>query len=244
MPPVLVRPYVRVIAHHQIPPAAHPSSGPVAARSTPPLYNPRHSETTLLAPPPPAEPSLRYKPRHYPALAWTVLILTLATTGLALTAGDRPATSAPDAEPVIAAQAGRLQIAVVPAPGSGTAAALAPAPVTGSVGGPVAGQVVGPAGLCLDARSGGAVQLRRCSGAASQTWTAPADGTLRTAGRCLQPTYGQLGLARCTGTAAQQWDAARGALVARSSRQCLTGRGGQPYLARCAGVASQRWQLP
>ena len=233
MSPVLVRPYVRVIAHHQIPPAAHPGSRPVAARPAPPLYHPRHSGAALLAPAVTGSPR---KPRHYPAMAWTVLILTLATTGLALMAADPAATSGPDAEPVTAAQAGRLQIAVVPAPGT---AAVAPSPQ------PIAGAVVGPGGLCLDARAGGAVQLRRCSGAATQTWTADADGTLRTAGRCLQPTPGGLGLARCTGAEAQQWDAARGTLVARASRQCLTGKGGaQPFLARCAGVASQRWQLP
>jgi hypothetical protein len=246
MPPVLVRPYVRVIAHHQISPSAHPNSRPAATRPEPPRYHPRHSGAPALIPAAQVSPSRmaprpHRKPRHSPAVAWTVLVLSLTMTGLALTAGDRPATSAPDGEPVVAAQAGRLQIVLVPAPDAGATAGFAPAPAPV----PVAGQVVGPAGLCLDARSAGAVALRRCSGAATQTWTAPADGTLRTAGRCLQPASGRLALARCTGAAAQQWDTVRGTLVARSSRQCLTGKSGvQPFLARCAGAASQRWQLP
>jgi hypothetical protein len=250
MPPVLVRPYVRVIAHHEIPPVAHPHSAPAETRPVPPRYHPRHSSWTTLLPPPVAEPRThrlyvthqpRSGPRHYPALAWTVLVLTLATTGLALTARDQAATSAPSAEPVAAEvtapQAGRLQIAVVPAPGV-AALGLAPEPA------PVGGPLVGPAGLCLEARTG-AVQLHRCTGAATQIWTAPADGTLRTAGRCLQPTLQRLVLARCTGGAAQQWDTTRGVLVARSSRQCVTSKGGaQPVLARCTGGTSQRWQLP
>ncbi|GAB3865442.1 ricin-type beta-trefoil lectin domain protein [Dactylosporangium cerinum] len=252
MPPVLVRPYVRVIANHEIPPAAHPNSAPAANRPVPPLYQPRHSSWTTLLPPV-AEPHTHRiqgvhpvhparVPGHYPTLAWTVLVLTLATTGLALTAGDRAATSSPGTEPVAAevtaAQAGQLQIAVVPAPGV-AALGLAPAPA------PIAaGPLIGPAGLCLEAHTG-AVQLRRCTGATAQTWTAPADGTLRTAGQCLQPTALRLGLAGCTGGAAQQWDTTRGMLVARSSRQCLTGKGGtQPVLARCTGGTSQRWQLP
>lgn len=262
MPPALVRPYVTVLPQRRTPSAAHVVRTPAATRAVPPPYQPRHAGTTaptVTAPPIAAAvtagvvPRPHRRPRHHPALAWTVLLVTLASTGLALEAGDRAATSAPDGGPVTAAQAGRLQTAVVPAPAVAGLAPAAPAlgstvvstaePSTESTAGPAAGAVVGPAGLCLDARAT-AIQLHRCTGATGQAWTAPADGTLRTAGRCLQPAAYRLVLVRCTGAAAQQWDVARGALVARSLRQCLTGRGAEAYLAACTGGASQRWRLP
>ncbi|MEU0553712.1 ricin-type beta-trefoil lectin domain protein [Dactylosporangium sp. NPDC006015] len=172
--------------------------------------------------------------------------MTTATTALALSAGDRPATSAPSADS--APSSGRLQMAVLPPPveaglgfapalepgaESGTGSGVAPAAVSGAASGPL----VGSAGLCLDA----SVRLRRCSGAAAQTWTLVADGTLRTAGRCLDAS---LRLGACSGAVAQQWDAVRGALVTRSSKQCLTEWGGRPYITRCAGTRQQRWQVP
>ncbi|MET7419232.1 ricin-type beta-trefoil lectin domain protein [Dactylosporangium sp. NPDC005555] len=297
MSPVLVRPYVRVIAHHQIPPPTHLNNTPVVARPEPPEYHPRHSWMTFVNPASPPGPRSRRgvspsrrsasalrrgvspsrrgaalsrreaalsrreaalsrrgvspsrrrvqfrrgaRSRHYPAFAWTVLVLTLSMTGAALVAGDRAATSAPSGDPVVAAEAGRLQTALVPAPGeAGLAPGSAPAAAASVV---VSGPLVGPSGLCLDARAG--VQLRRCTGGESQAWTAPADGTLRTAGRCLQPVAGRLSLVRCTGAAAQQWDTAGGTLVARASKQCLTGRGDWLVLTRCGGGTSQRWQLP
>ncbi|MEV0565873.1 RICIN domain-containing protein [Dactylosporangium sp. NPDC050588] len=176
--------------------------------------------------------------------------MTTATTALALSAGDRPATSAPSADSAPAS--GRLQMAVLPPPveaglgsapaagsgaesgaGSGAESGVVPAAVSGAASGPL----VGSAGLCLDA----SVRLRRCSGAAAQTWTLVADGTLRTAGRCLDAS---LRLGACSGAVAQQWDAVRGALVTRSSKQCLTEWGGRPYITRCAGTRQQRWQVP
>lgn len=200
----------------------------------PPRYHPRHSSWTAFVDAVPAAPAhARPRARRSAALSWTVLILTAAMTGLALMASDRAATGA---GPLATAESGRLQTAVVPAP----VIATPPVPVP-AAGSPATGPLAGPAGLCLDARS---VQLRRCTGTATQSWTAPADGTLRTSDRCLRAIASRLGLVRCTGADSQQWDTTRGTLVARSSRLCLTAGGPQPYLSRCTGAKNQRWQSP
>ncbi|MFF5234606.1 ricin-type beta-trefoil lectin domain protein [Dactylosporangium sp. NPDC000521] len=206
----------------------------------------------LVNPVPPAERrSHRQSGRHYPAFAWTVLLLTLGSTAVALTAGDRAATSAPSADYSLS---GRPHMAAVPAPpvaglgsapaaesGSGSGSGAESGSVSGVLAaaapGAASGPLVGPGGLCMDA----SVRFRRCSGAQTQTWTVVADGTLRTAGRCLDAS---LRLGACSGAVAQQWDAVRGALVTRSSKQCLTEWGGRPYITRCNGTRQQRWQLP
>ncbi|MDG6107467.1 ricin-type beta-trefoil lectin domain protein [Dactylosporangium aurantiacum] len=248
MPPALVRPYVSALANSQKLPAEHPFGASATTRSTSLPYHPRHLDPSPTA----VTPALRartvvrlHRKRRHPALTWAVMTLTLASTGLALMTGDGAATSPPDGGPVTAAQASRLQIAVIPAPALSGLAPAPPAaePITQAATAPAGGAVIGPAGLCLDARAS-AVQLHRCTGSTTQLWTAPADGTLRTAGRCLQPAAYRLILVRCTGGPAQRWDATRGTLVARSLRQCLTGRGGEAYLAACTGGASQRWRLP
>ncbi|MET7403828.1 ricin-type beta-trefoil lectin domain protein [Dactylosporangium sp. NPDC005572] len=102
-------------------------------------------------------------------------------------------------------------------------------------------------GRCLD---GGALLLVECDGSAAQAWTAPADGTLRVAGQCLQAGGAALTLQPCDGSAEQAWDrtaqpgdAAEVASV--TSGLCLDpGAGTVPGLANCDGTEAQRWHLP
>jgi hypothetical protein len=111
MAAALVRPYVRVIPITTIAPA-YPRRSPVPPRPAPPEYRPRH-----YSPPPehrrPPKPRRR---RSYPALAWGALLLTLAATGLTVRAGERG-----DEGRLTAAEPGRPQIALVPAPAAGPA---------------------------------------------------------------------------------------------------------------------------
>jgi hypothetical protein len=134
MPPVLVRPYVRVIPITHIAPA-YPRQSPIAPRPVPPEYRPRHLShpgVTAEPKPQPKTPPSRRRPtrgrRRTPALAWGALLVALATTsGLALRAGAAqtpdpvPASEANQEQPVIGE--GQLQTAiVVPAPAATTTA--------------------------------------------------------------------------------------------------------------------------
>jgi hypothetical protein len=125
MPPVLVRPYVRVIPITHIAPA-YPRRSPIAPRPVPPDYRPRHlsSAAGVTAEPKPSSktPPSRRRPtrgrRRTPALAWGALLVALASTsGLALragaaqSAGPVPAAESKQEQPV--AGEGQLQTAIV-----------------------------------------------------------------------------------------------------------------------------------
>lgn len=114
MPAQLVRPYVRVIPIQQIPPAAYPRRStvpPVPPRSVPQTYRAKHAVVVVADVRPPTRRRTRRR-RHYPALAWGALLVTLTATALSLRPGEQPVVTGQ----LVAAQTGRLQVALVPAP--------------------------------------------------------------------------------------------------------------------------------
>ena len=135
---------------------------------------------------------------------------------------------------------------------------------TGSSGGGgtgSAGPVTGYQGLCLDVRAansadGTPVQVYTCNGTGAQTWSAAANGTLKSLGKCLDVTAAgtadgtKVQLYTCNGTAAQVWQPqANGTLVNPGSGKCLddTGFGGsgtQVQIWTCGGGANQQWRVP
>ncbi|MEV7021292.1 ricin-type beta-trefoil lectin domain protein [Kitasatospora sp. NPDC093558] len=113
--------------------------------------------------------------------------------------------------------------------------------------------------LCMDvwgARTadGTVIETWTCNGGASQKWTRPGDGTLRSLGKCARPVGGNAGpgvkieLATCDGSDSQKWqDGANGALVHAVSTLCLDlpgwnqNPGTQLGLWSCTGGANQQW---
>ncbi|MGI5238962.1 hypothetical protein [Dactylosporangium sp. CA-139066] len=134
MPPVLVRPYVRVIPITHVAPA-YPRRSPIAPRPVPSEYRPRHlapaevmaeskpqRKTQPKIQPQSKTPPSRRRPtrgrRRTPALAWGALLVALATSGgLALRAGAEQQgvgqVPAAESRQQPAAGEGRLQMAVV-----------------------------------------------------------------------------------------------------------------------------------
>jgi hypothetical protein len=119
----------------------------------------------------------------------------------------------------------------------------------------------GATGICLVRRSGdkssAPVVTGACGGDAGKTtWTVGNDGSLRTGGRCLQPSAGRRGtttavLAACDGGAAQRWAAGPDhSLRHVRSGRCLDTAAGSlavnvtARLQPCRDGASQRWRLP
>jgi glucosylceramidase len=127
-----------------------------------------------------------------------------------------------------------------------------------SVGGPITGL----AGKCVDVAGGStangtAVDLFGCNSSAAQTWTKPADGTLRALGKCLDVSGGSTAdgalvqLYDCNGSGAQQWTYTAGRdLMNPQSNKCLdvTGNnsadGTRLQIWTCGGGANQKWTLP
>ena len=103
--------------------------------------------------------------------------------------------------------------------------------------------------------SGTPVALGTCTGSAAQ-WTAAADRSLRSHGKCLSVSGSakQSGakevLEPCAGYASQQWAAGTGAhLVNGGAGLCLSGSasgttGSRVWLGACATGASRAWTLP
>ncbi|WP_033256258.1 arabinofuranosidase catalytic domain-containing protein [Kitasatospora phosalacinea] len=130
---------------------------------------------------------------------------------------------------------------------------------TANGGGPVAA----PGGQCADVAAddtgtnGTAVQLWNCQTyALDQHWTHPADGTLRTLGRCLDVNGNgtaagtQVELWGCNGVGGQQWvQQADGSLLNPPSGRCLDAPGGSTangtrlQLWDCNGSAAQKFAL-
>ncbi|GAA2371844.1 hypothetical protein [Dactylosporangium salmoneum] len=120
MPAALVRPYVRVIPITHVAPA-YPRSSPIPARPAPVEYRPRHSTPVTSAPVVPRPRPRPRRRRRYPTLAWGALLVTLATSGVAL----RPEPVAQLSGHVTSTEIGRRETAVVPA--DANQAGLAPA---------------------------------------------------------------------------------------------------------------------
>lgn len=111
---------------------------------------------------------------------------------------------------------------------------------------------------CLDRDvASGRAQIWDCLGNANQSWAMNANGTITTAGVCLEEPPGQtsnntlVDVVSCTGTSNQHW--ARGAnqsLVNAASGRCLdlpnegSTNGAQLQIYDCAGGANQYWNPP
>lgn len=114
------------------------------------------------------------------------------------------------------------------------------------------GAIANPNGLCLDAgdgAAGAAVSAHDCTGAASQRWTAAADGTLRIGGLCAAASAGGVRLAGCGGDMTRWRTGPGGTLVNAGSGQCLADpRNGAKAAARVrlapCDDGSQRWTVP
>jgi hypothetical protein len=138
--------------------------------------------------------------------------------------------------------------------------------VKAAPGSGTAGQVrqIDGSGKCLNdpsAANGARIDLWTCTGRSDQSWTFAQDGTLRTAGKCLDVVNGsrssgaQLQLYTCdSADASQLWQAATdGQLVNGKSQLCLdvpvasAANGSRPVIARCANSTSQpneHWLRP
>lgn len=111
---------------------------------------------------------------------------------------------------------------------------------------------------CLDRDvASGRVQIWDCVGNGNQTWTLNPDGTISTAGACLEAPAGQtanytlVDVAACTGAPNQLWNrSANQALRNTASGRCLdlpygdTTNGRQLQLYDCVGGANQYWNPP
>jgi hypothetical protein len=111
---------------------------------------------------------------------------------------------------------------------------------------------------CLDRDvASGRAQIWDCLGNGNQTWTLNADGTITTAGVCLEAPAGQtanltlVDVAACTGGSNQLWNrSANQALRNSASGRCLdlpygdTTNGRQLQLYDCVGGANQYWNPP
>jgi Ricin-type beta-trefoil lectin domain len=158
---------------------------------------------------------------------------------LSHTTSHRPsprATTAPAAPPS----------AVVSAPTS--APAFAPAQV--------GGRFSGIGGKCVQAGVGGRAQLQTCSGAATQQWSRPGDGTVRSQGACLDVAGAATAdetivqLYACNSTVAQQWVSGSGGTLRNpNAGRCLDAQyassadGTQLIIWDCSAAANQQWQL-
>lgn len=114
--------------------------------------------------------------------------------------------------------------------------------------------------LCLaatTANDGSPLILMPCDGGQTQQWQAAGDGTIRTAGRCMDvagaaKTVGTVvQLATCNGNQAQQFTFAGSELVSKLTGNCVDVSGGQvtagtgAVIQTCAAAKSRSWkQLP
>jgi predicted chitinase len=124
------------------------------------------------------------------------------------------------------------------------------------------GQITGLAGKCIGAAGGNtangtAIDLYSCVGDATQQWTLPGDGTIRTGGRCMDVAGAatadgtRVQIYDCNGSAAQQWvfSGARD-LVNPNANKCLDLKGNSSadltvvHLWTCTGAANQKWTVP
>jgi glucoamylase len=114
--------------------------------------------------------------------------------------------------------------------------------------------IVGARARCLDG-SRTTVEMARCTGAGSQTWSwEPGTGALQAVGKCLVPAGDAEGavvtLRPCDGSPSQEWRWRRqDRLVHQSSGRCLQGADGvaraQARIRTCEDhVPAQAWALP
>ncbi len=88
---------------------------------------------------------------------------------------------------------------------------------------------MGAGEMCIEAIAEFEVKTKSCANVAAQSWSAPGDGTIRIAGKCLNAAGGgnngtQIDLANCDGSAAQRWNAGlAGDLANVGSGRCVDG---------------------
>jgi hypothetical protein len=178
-------------------------------------------------------------------------------------AAERPGTGSAPPDPARRTSAATAAPSA-PAAGPGPGASAVSTPPPAAVPRPIApteaeraGAITGPGGRCLDVVGDGRTRghrlhVQNCDGSAAQTWTLPADGTLRTGGRCGQPTEdGSVKLLDCDGRAIGQWRrGGDGTLVNVGTGNCLTDpdngerNGSEVRVRSCDGGAAQQWSVP
>jgi len=121
-------------------------------------------------------------------------------------------------------------------------------------------QIVGLGDKCIGAADGStengtAVDLYACTGADTQSWTFPGDGTARVGGKCLDVQDGATAdgapvqLWTCNDSAAQQWVYQNGDLVNPYADKCLDLSGNSSadftttQIWTCSGGSNQKWTL-
>jgi hypothetical protein len=110
----------------------------------------------------------------------------------------------------------------------------------------------GTDGICLVRGAGDSLVTGGCGGGSGKTeWTAANDGTVRTAGRCLQAAGESAVLAGCNANPAQRWTAGAGrSLHNVKTGGCLTTANGSLAVGAAAALrpchqgAAQHWRLP
>jgi hypothetical protein len=123
-----------------------------------------------------------------------------------------------------------------------------------------AGDIIGPAGLCLTNQNSQDVQtnpitLQTCDSLPGQAWTVSSDGTLRVQGGCLDDVAGGTTSGSwvdwypCNGSADQTWvHESNGEIVNPRTGLCLADPLGDTssriVIETCTNAAEQHWKLP
>ena len=253
--PLLVRPYVRLLASQHAEPAAEEPLTGVQASAGPPEDDGPLVTTATDARPTRARP-VSHARRRYLAAGSGMLVLVLGATALGLGLGDRPAAPAAGTAGMAAPRGGLFGTAAVPAPQASDAPATAGASAGASTTQAMAGasSVPGtppapgvPAGPADAVPTTGAPELN------AQPATSPPAGGFRTgritdaSGLCLDgnadPDDGGDRVRRsdCDGTSGQAWTVAQDGTI-RALGRCLQAAGDQPRLRSCDGGPAQRWR--
>jgi hypothetical protein len=142
---------------------------------------------------------------------------------------------------------------------AGVAGNKPPVATTGAAAPTIPGRAIvgGQSGLCLSAnagKDGSALTLATCDGSAVQHWEALSDGTIRSAGLCMDAAWAstddltQIQVARCSGNQAQQWRLnGSNQLLGVQSNKCAdvyqqgTTPGSPVKLWPCNGQSNQKW---
>jgi hypothetical protein len=138
------------------------------------------------------------------------------------------------------------QTTVKPAASSGQQAA---APTSGRTG-----TIRGQNGVCLDTSTsfgGDRVEVSRCDGSGTQSFTLATDGTLRVDGKCAEVSFdATLHTDSCDGRGTAKWRTSGQLLINTANSGCLTDPSGGGHTGTrvmvlpCGGSARQRWSLP
>ncbi|MFF5230515.1 ricin-type beta-trefoil lectin domain protein [Dactylosporangium sp. NPDC000521] len=255
--PLLVRPYVRLLADQHAEPTAEepltevPLGGEPASAGRPeddgrPATTPTDVRLTRARP-------VGHVRRRYLAIGSGMLVLVLCATALGLGLGDRPAAPAAGPAGMAAPRGGLLGTAAVPAPPASDAPATAGASTTQAMAGAsaVAGTSSAPgvsAGPADAVPTTGAPELNGQPAVSPTPAGESRTGRITGAsGLCLDGTADRddggdrVRRSDCNGTSGQAWTVAQDGTVQALGR-CLQAAGDQPRLRSCDGGPVQRWR--